>query len=377
MIDQTLRARPGAGVGRRTGDMGDFWATERMETMSDANQLKVGSLFAGIGGICLGFKQAGFNVVWANEYNPKACQTYRHNIPSTTMYEQDIHSLSTENVEPVDVIASGFPCQAFSVAGYREGFNDRKGRGNLFFETARFIDQLRPRAYLLENVKNLASHDKGNTLKVIKKSLVNDLGYSFIPFILNAKSYGNTPQTRERIYIVGFRDEGRFQEAFERGDTGSEYLKSHTARFRKPEPVELAKTIHDCIIPGVKDRKYYYLPEHQYYSTLRRAMTKTETIYQWRRVYVRENKSNVCPTLTANMGAGGHNVPLILTSDGIRKLTPRECLNFQGFPEEFRFPEGMANSHCYMQAGNSVVVPVVARIANELMNVLSDVGVAK
>ena len=99
-------------------------------------------------------------------------------------------------------------------------------------------------------------------------------------------------------------------------------------------------------------------------------MKSKETVYQWRRVYVRENKSNLCPTLTANMGTGGHNVPLIKDGFGIRKLTPVECTKFQGFPDSFRFPEKMANSHCYKQAGNSVVVPVIKRIADEIVRVL-------
>ena len=101
-------------------------------------------------------------------------------------------------------------------------------------------------------------------------------------------------------------------------------------------------------------------------------MVNRDTVYQWRRVYVRENKSNLCPTLTANMGAGGHNVPLIIDDYGIRKLTPKECLNFQGYPEDFNFPENMARSHCYMQAGNSVVVPVIKRIAEETRKVLEE-----
>jgi len=312
----------------------------------------VGSLFAGIGGICYGFKQAKFSLKWANEYNSKACETYSHNFKHKLVCE-DIHQLKNpHDLGYVDVITSGFPCQAFSVAGYRKGFNDP--RGNLFFETARFIDTLKPKAFLLENVKNLKGHDGGNTFKVIQNVIENDLGYSFIPFILNSKDYGNIPQTRERIYIVGFKDQDL------------------TEKFQVPKKIKLTKSIHDFIDTDQKDDKYYYHSDHQYFPTLSKEIQSRDTLYQWRRIYVRENKSNVCPTLTANMGTGGHNVPILKDQHGIRKLTPKECVNFQGFPKGFKFPSEMANSHCYKQAGNSVVVPVIKRIATEIKNVLDN-----
>jgi len=311
----------------------------------------VGSLFAGIGGICYGFEQAGCKLKWANEFDPKACDTYRANFKHQ-LYEEDIHNLTNpKDLGKVDIITSGFPCQAFSVAGYRKGFKDP--RGNLFFETARFIESIQPKAFLLENVKNLKGHDQGRTFKIIEDVVKNELGYSFIPFILNAKDYGNIPQTRERIYIVGFKDP---------------LLEEH---FNIPSKIKLTKSIHNMIDITRPDDKYYYPKSHQYYPELSKTIKSKDTLYQWRRVYVRENKSNVCPTLTANMGTGGHNVPLILDNNGIRKLTPKECVNFQGFPKKFKFPEDMANSHCYKQAGNSVVVPVIKRIAKEMLRVMS------
>ena len=163
----------------------------------------VGSLFAGIGGICSGFKQAGFNVIWANEWDKNACITYRHNF-NTNLLEGDINNISEpKNSGKLMLLHLDFPVRLFSVAGYRQGFDDEKGRGNLFFETARFIEQLQPKSYLLENVKNLVGHDNGNTFKVIRNVITKDLNYSFIPFIFDSKEYGNIPQTRERIYIVG------------------------------------------------------------------------------------------------------------------------------------------------------------------------------
>ncbi|MDP7022481.1 MAG: DNA (cytosine-5-)-methyltransferase, partial [Candidatus Krumholzibacteria bacterium] len=280
-----------------------------------------------------------------------------------------------EQLGEVNILTSGFPCQAFSVAGYRQGFDDEKGRGNLFFETARFIEQLQPEAYLLENVKNLVGHDKGNTFNVIRKTIVEDLGYSFIPFVLNSKEYGNVPQTRERIYVVGFRDESACSCAVNEQPKKSLFTTKNadyicSINFEIPSPVKLTRAIHSVLENGKQDDIYYYPPGHRYYEELSSTMKRRDTVYQWRRVYVRENKSNVCPTLTANMGTGGHNVPLILDNYGIRKLTPAECLRFQGFPPEVKFPENMARSHCYKQAGNSVAVPVVKRIADAIATAL-------
>lgn len=318
----------------------------------------VGSMFAGIGGICLGFKQAGAKLVWANEIDRYACETYRLNFDGAPyLVEGDIHGISPEDSVDFDILAAGFPCQAFSVAGYRKGFEDT--RGTLFFEVLRIIKEKRPRAVFLENVKNLRGHDGGNTFKIIRGCLEEE-GYRVSDSVLNTMDYGNIPQNRERIYIVGFRER----------DDGS---CPEMDRFRFPEPVELDKGVRDII--DIHDRKadsYYYPPDHAYHCELDRAMTNPDTVYQWRRVYVRENKSNVCPTLTANMGTGGHNVPIIRDDFGIRKLTPEECIGFQGFPGDFRFPD-MANSHKYKQAGNSVSVPVVKRIADNIIGAMHSV----
>jgi DNA (cytosine-5)-methyltransferase 1 len=348
-------------------------------------KFKVGSLFAGIGGICSGFKQAGCDVVWANEYNKNACLTYKENFPKTKLFKKDVNdfldvdypqlafeldeserSIKKLNLEKVDIITSGFPCQAFSVAGYRQGFEDKKGRGNHFFSTAKAIELMQPRAFLLENVKNLAGHDKGNTIKIIQETIFK-LGYSYIQFCLNAKDYGDLPQNRERIYIVGFRGEADYKN---NDSNKADSILTH--QFKIPEKIILKKKIHDLLFEDKQDDKFYYTRDHQYYDELDSTMTSKDTIYQWRRVYVRENKSKVCPTLTANMGTGGHNVPLIRDAYGIRKLTPEECLRFQGFPEEFKFPSDMSQSHKYKQAGNSVAVPVVKRIANEIVRLLSN-----
>ncbi len=327
----------------------------------------VGSLFAGIGGICYGFKQAGCSVLWANEIDHKACETYKLNHKNSELFCHDVHDNKwKENLAQVDIITSGFPCQAFSLAGLRKGFEDP--RGNLFFETAKLIDSIKPKAFLLENVKNLTSHDYGKTFKVIENVIKNDLGYSFIPMLLNSKDYGDTPQNRERIYIVGFRDEAFLIPNLNIAEIISNKC---TENFKIPEKIPLIKGIKEILSLEKQHKRYYFHADHPYVKEGKLdKMTSEETIYQWRRVYLRENAKGLCPTLTANMGTGGHNVPLIKDKFGLRKLTPSECIRFQGFPDDFRFPTEMSNSASYKQAGNSVVVPVVKRIAEEIVRVL-------
>ncbi|MHA1575566.1 MAG: DNA (cytosine-5-)-methyltransferase [Alphaproteobacteria bacterium] len=319
----------------------------------------VGSLFAGIGGICLGFKNSGADIFWANEWDKNACKTYRNNF-NHNLIENDIHNLKSTELKKVDIITSGFPCQAFSIAGQRKGFNDN--RGDLFFETMRLVKEIRPKVVFFENVKNLISHDKGNTFKVIEKE-VRNAGYTFNSFVLNTSKYGNIPQNRERIYIIGFDKKNVSLNHI------TKLNKDMIEHLLKPKKQPLKKTIHDIIYSSKQEEKYYY-NNSKYFPTLKKEMKNKDTIYQWRRVYVRENKNNVCPTLTANMGTGGHNVPLILDKYGIRKLTPMECAKFQGFPENFKFPTEMANSHRYKQIGNSVSIPVIQKIALNIMNML-------
>lgn len=316
--------------------------------------LTCASFFAGVGGIDLGFKEQGFRTIYANEFDAKARETFSLNFPHVQLDGRDIREVSASEVPTVDVIVGGFPCQAFSIEGYRQGFLDEKGRGTLFFELARIIEEKQPQAIFLENVKNLVNHDKGNTFKVILKTL-EDLGYYVTYKVMNAAEFGNIPQGRERIYIVGFKD------------------KAVSESFQFPEKIPLSKTVFDVInFKTQVDEHYYYREDKHYYHLLRDNIVSVGSIYEYRRGNtIRENKSGVVPTLLASMGTGGNNIPLILTESGeIRKMTPRECFNTQGFPRSYQFPEKMANSHLYKQAGNSVTVPVVSRIAEQIRLVL-------
>lgn len=315
------------------------------------NKLKIASFFAGVGGIDLGFKEVG-ETIYANEIDKYATQTFENNF-DIKVDMRDICTVKNSEIPNFDIMIAGFPCQAFSIAGYRQGFDDEKGRGNLFFELERIFKEKQPKIIFLENVKNLVSHDKGRTFAKIMKSL-EDENYYVKYNVLNTMNYGNTPQNRERIYIVAFKDKEKFK------------------NFEFPKPLELTTGLSDILnFSSLEESKYYYNSENfAQYDLLKEGVKSKDTIYQWRRQYVRENKSNVCPTLTANMGTGGHNVPLILTDNGIRKLTPRECFNLQGFPEEFILPEKISNTQLYKQAGNSVSVSVIKRIAEQIKEVL-------
>ena len=325
------------------------------------NKYNIAAFFSGVGGIELGFEQTNkFRVVYANEFDKYARETYSLNYPDTKLDARDIHIVPADEVvdpdgnDNIDIIVGGFPCQAFSIAGYRKGFED--DRGDLFFELLRIIEAKKPKAIFVENVKNMVSHDHGNTFKVIREALTEN-NYFIKWKVLNGKDYGNVPQNRERIYIVGFDN----KEAYD--------------LFEFPEEIELTTSLRDIIDFGdKKDELYYYREGKQrFFDELKLTMTSQDTVYQWRRQYVRENKNGVVPTLTANMGTGGHNVPLILTDSGeIRKLTPKETFNVQGYPKSFKIPENVSNGQLYKQAGNSVVVPVIKRIATNISKALNE-----
>lgn len=309
-------------------------------------------LFAGIGGFRLAMQKLGGRCLFSSEIDINAKKTYFYNFGEVPF--GDITKEETKNRIPktFDVLCAGFPCQAFSIAGYRKGFEDE--RGKLFFDVAQIIEKHRPKIVLLENVKNLYTHNEGKTFKTIKEKL-ESLNYAVYYKICNAMEYANIPQNRERIFIVCF---------------DKTQVKNYVD-FRFPQKEKLTKTIHDCIDYTIMDKNLFYTDKVLHFEEMQKDITSKDTIYQWRRHYVRENKSNVCPTLTANMGTGGHNVPLILTDQGIRKLSPKECLNFQGFDKEFTFPDDIPNSAKYKQAGNSVVVPLIFKLCKNIIKTIS------
>ncbi len=369
-------------------------------------KLKVGSMFAGVGGICLGFQQAKlenkeYELIFANEIDEYACETYRTNFKHSLM-EGDIYKFLAPYLckdlkekeyfeakrhmffdQSIDVLNGGFPCQAFSIAGEQKGFEDE--RGNLFLTIIELINQLeqyakKPRVIFLENVKNLLSHDSGRTYTVIKREL-EKCGYIIKEKVLNTMYYSDLPQNRERIYIVGFlRQEDADKFTF--FDNIEKFKNKKTAHERAID----VERIIDVSITFDNNKEFYYTKEkYPHYFTdeginLERDITEFNQFYQCRRgMYVRKNMNNVCPTLTANMGTGGHNVPLIKVKDGIRKLTPKETFKLQGFPigSGYELPikykgKKYTNAHLYKQAGNAVSVDVITLIAKELLKIIED-----
>ena len=302
-------------------------------------------LFAGVGGIRRGFHAAfkeDIEFVFSSEIDKNAQKTYHLNYNEVP--HGDITQIKEQEVPRHDIILAGFPCQAFSVAGYRKGFEDT--RGTLFFDVMRIAKYHKPRVIFLENVKGFVGHDGGKTFKIVKKTL-NDMGYQVHTKVINSKDFA-VAQNRERIYIVA--------------------IKNAKKPFEFPKNLQNNSTIQDFLEKDISDSFYY--EGKPLYEKIKDDIKRKDRVYQWRRQYVRENKSGVCPTLTANMGTGGHNVPIIKDDKGIRKLTPKECINLQGFDSSFKFPKDLALSHQYKQAGNSVTVTVIEEIAKKIRDVL-------
>ena len=308
--------------------------------------MKVCSLFSGIGGIDLGFIQAGFDIVWANEYDRDAATTYRSNFRGNNLVEKDIKTVDAAGIPDFDILVAGFPCQPFSSAGKQKGFSDP--RGDLFFEIARIVEKKLPSIIFLENVPNLLEHDDGKSFLTIYNTLV-PYGYAFKYRVMDSYEYGNVPQHRSRIFIVAFLD---YQQC---------------ARFEFPEKIKNTVKLNDILIRSKKHSDvYYYDAGSFYYNQLVERVTDKKALYKIIDSGVSKKPYYICPTLTANMGTYPDRVPVILDDFGIRKITPYECLALQGFPSTFRFPNIPMNS-AYKQCGNSVVVSVIRRIAEKIM----------
>ena len=311
--------------------------------------LKVCSLFSGIGGIDLGFQQAGFDIVWANEFDCDAAKTYRYNFGNSHLVESDIRSIDACTIPDFDVLVAGFPCQPFSSLGKKKGFEDP--RGSLFFEIARIVETKRPSVVFLENVSNLLQHDDGKTFLAIYNALV-PYGYSVKYRVMDSYEYSEIPQHRKRIFIVAFLNY------------------DHCQRFSFPEKTKENMKLNDILARELKhDDCYYYTSQSVYFDDLKRFVTDKNALYRIWDSGVSPKPYYVCPTLMANMGYFHDRVPVLLDDYGIRKITPYECLALQGFPKEYRFPK-IPMASAYKQCGNSVVVPVIRRIAEKIKEVM-------
>jgi DNA (cytosine-5)-methyltransferase 1 len=288
--------------------------------------------------------------VWANEKDKAACRTYRHNFDGNWLCESDVCKVNPQDIPDFDVLTAGFPCQPFSIAGEQKGFLDP--RGNLFFEIARIVDTKRPKVIFLENVSNLVEHDNGRTFLIIYNTLVQ-FGYAVRYKVIDAHVYGNLPQPRSRIFIVAFLDYAMCD------------------HFSFPMPIGLTKGINDII--DRRDKKhssYYYSRDSEVVWKYGAQITDRQYIYRISDKGLIRVRNHYCPTLTANMGFYPNRVPLVCDDYGIRKLTHRECLDFQGFPAEYGFPKTITVDDAYRQIGNSVCIPVIRRIAEQVCLVL-------
>jgi DNA (cytosine-5)-methyltransferase 1 len=303
-------------------------------------------LFAGIGGIRLAFERAGARCVFSSEWDAYACKTYEANFGDTP--HGDITQISTRQIPDHDILTAGFPCQPFSIAGVTKhnalgnahGFKHAT-QGTLFFDVARIIEKKQPRAFLLENVKNLLRHDKGKTFAVIRHTLEHELGYDIHYKVLDAR--GTVPQHRERIYIVGFRE---------------------PTNYEFPELVDRSPTVMDILAPDVESK--YTLTDHlwkylQDYAAKHRARGNGFG-------FGLVDTSGVARTLSARYYKDGSEILIPQRRRNPRRLTPRECARLMGFPDSFKIV--CSDTRAYKQFGNSVVVPVVQKVAESLLQCL-------
>ena len=307
-------------------------------------------LFCGTGAFSHVLEKKGYECVLANDMVKESQLIYDLNYNDNKFMLNDLNDIETKTIPKHDILCGGFPCQPFSIAGKQLGFEDV--RSNVFWKILDILKYRKPSIVILENVKNLTSHDKGNTFKTIIENL-EKLKYHIKYKVLDTSKITNIPQHRERIYIVGFLKQKQYD------------------KFNFDFPEIENKPIYSLLETNIPS-KYYYTKKLKVYEEVEKNVTKnisTNTVYQYRRYYVRENKSNCCPTLTANMGGGGHNVPLIKDDKGIRKLTPRECFNLQGFPNDYKLPD-LSDTKLYKLAGNAVSIPVVKLIIDKLEEII-------
>lgn len=297
-------------------------------------------LFAGIGGIRLGFEHVGGHCVFSSEFDPDACTTYMANFGEYP--SGDITKIDAEDIPDFDILLGGFPCQAFSIIGKKEGFANETC-GTLFFDIERILKVKRPPAFMLENVRNLTAHDGGNTFRTIKEHL-EALGYHVYAKVLNALDYG-VPQKRERIFIVGFLDDVNFQ-------------------FPEPIPIEQRQTLYDILETDV-DKKYYVRDAIRI-SRLERLKDKN-----YPKPYIsHENMAgSVTPHPYSSALRAGASANYILINDE-RRPTEREMLRIQGFPDTYKVV--LPYSKVKKQCGNSVAVPVIKAIAANMLSALKE-----
>lgn len=313
--------------------------------------------------MCLGFERAGFRTLWAVENDPYAVATFSNNFTQTSLLEKDVTKVKvrTERLSEVDVLHAGFPCQSFSGAGARQGLDDP--RGKLFFEIIRIVREFgekKPSVLLLENAPFLRYGEAGSWFLRIQRE-IQKAGYWFRDgnaVELNTSDLTALPQSRVRLYMAAF---------------SITHFRNGRFLFPAPNQEKLNKPLEEYVdFEGCQDESYYLSPDNRYYHMISRQADKKRRLYHLRKYYVRLIPENSCPTLTANMGMGGHNVPFLYDACGLRKMTERECASLQGFPDNFEFPKIVTSAKRYMQIGNAVSVPVIESIAERLKRKINE-----
>lgn len=309
--------------------------------MKTNNKIKIIDLFAGIGGIRLGFEIASNNnieCVFTSEWNKFSQKTYLANYQKEIIYG-DITKINEQAIPNHDILLAGFPCQPFSQAGLKKGFSDT--RGTLFFDIERILIAKKPQSFLLENVKQLKGHDKGKTLATIIKHLQN-IGYKNVQYeVLKAKEFG-LPQNRERIYIVGFLD--------------------NSIKFKFPTPTNTPTKVRDILEETVDEK--YTISDKLWEGHQRRKIANKEKGKGFGFGMVNEN-SEYTNTISARYYKDGSEILIEQKGKNPRKLTPREAARLQGFPDTFKIP--VSDNQAYQQFGNSVAVNVIENIAKQML----------
>lgn len=336
--------------------------------LRSANGPMAGSLFSGMGGFATGLKAAGFSFAWATDNDSMAATTFRHRFPEVRFIEKDVRNLHVvgDALASVDILAAGFPCQSFSQAGSRLGFDDP--RGKLFFEITRIVSEFeprdRPRLILLENVPNLLRGASQLWFDEVRRAL-RRTGYWFREdacWTVNVKDVTPIPQDRERLFMVAACREHYSYNPFSPPITSSK--NNRHVRLSLDDIIDRHEQA---------DPEAYLSADNRYFKMINKQMERGESdsnIYQLRRSYVREKKQGLCPTLTANMGVGGHNVPFIRDGWGIRRLTVREVAQLQGFDvTEDLFPD-IPIQQQYRLLGNAVCVALAHTIADRCAEIL-------
>ncbi len=315
------------------------------------NNFKFIDLFCGLGGFRIALEKQNCNCVFSSDIDKAVAQVYENNFGDYP--SGDITKIDSKDIPDFDILCGGFPCQSFSIAGKRLGFED--SRGTMFFEVARILKEKKPKAFILENVKGITNHDGGKTLKTIL-DILDDLDYTYVNKVINAKDVG-IPQNRERWYCVGIRKDLNIKL-----NPDMIFPTEQTNFFSYDDIIDVNNIYKEYKISDICENNI-----QKHIDKVKEKKSKYTLAYEIRPSRCQFKTDGISPCLTAKMGTGGNNVPVVVELN--RKLTEKECLKLMGYPENYKIGKG---SQAYKQIGNSVVVPVLEQISKSLVNILKN-----